>query len=516
MQLSMEQLIKQLKQFYPQGAGGRDDKINITSVCFFTNLTHFISNQILYVGYASELLPNLSLEEQIPMICIEDIPVPEEYRTAKNMLHLPPKTELNAVNDAIVELFREEALEKEFMEALYQSVFREEDIGKTCDLAKRFIQNPIVVLDNSLKHIAESSNTDLKDVIWIDQRKNGSFISADYIQLLTEQKGYQTDSYSVSPIILPKGKLKNRRIVSHIFLNYRPIGTIVVFEVERKFKELDLKLVKVLAEVLAVNMRNNKFLLYSKGIVYEHLFRDLLEGSISNSVLQERLHSQNLHIDEDIYVIVVDISEFDQTYKTLQYFRNALDDIIENGKSILYENYCVIIVMRKKGVYLSAKEINNLNNFCKKQKFSAGISKCFHDIALLRNGFVQAVTAFNLNRDREREHQLSSYVDYTLEHILTIASEQADLKQFCEESLLKLLEYDSVNQTDFADCLHEFLSQERNLAHTALALHIHRNTLIYRVNKIQEILEHDLEDPNYRFRLLLSFHILEQFKNRNY
>ena len=452
MKLTMEQLRDQLKQFHPQGDGNGTDLISFSSVSF------------------------------------------------------------NEVYDSIAKLLEEDTLEQEFMETLYRSILQEDDIKKTCDRAREFLQNPIVILDNSLKHIAESYETDLQDTIWIDQRKNGNYISADIVQFLAEQTGYKKDHYIMSPVILAKGKLKYRRIVNHIFSNRRPIGTIVVFEVKKTFEELDLKLVKMLSETLALKMKNDEFLLYSKGAAYEHLFQDLLDGTISSSVLYEQIKSNNLTMEDDIYSLVVDISQFDRTYKTLQYFRSVLDDSIENAKSILYNNYIVIVVMRKRGNYLSEQEIGRINAFCKDKRLSAGISRCFHDISLLKNHFEQAVTAIILNFRINKEYKLSSYTDFVIEHMIDIASEKTDLKQFCEQSLLILLEYDTSNGTNFADCLHEYLVQERNLAHTSAALNMHRNTLIYRVNKIQEILEHDLKDANYRFSLLLSFKILDQIK----
>jgi sugar diacid utilization regulator len=516
MQLTMERLLNQLKQFRPQWDGTGVDLISISSICFFTKNTRYNSNEILYIGHASDLLPEFSFEIEIPIVCIEDIPIPEQYLVQKAVLRLPSKTDLHAVYNSIVELLKEGDTEKEFMEALYRSILRDDDIQKICDLAKEFLHNPIVVLDNSLKHIAESSETKVKAAIWIDQRKNGSYISTDYVQVLAEQAGYKKDHYSTSPVLLPKGKLKYRRIISHIFLNHHPIGTIVIFEVQRNIQEVDLKIAKMLSEVLTLKMKNDEFLLYSKGVVYEHLFQDLLDETITSSVLYERIKSHHLTIEEDIYVLAVDISEFDRTYKTLQYFRSVMDEIIEKGKSILYNNYIVIVVMCKDGIYLSGNEISKMNTFCKEKKLSAGISRCFHDISMLKTHFEQAITALNLNYRINKECRLSSYVEFTTEHMITIASEKTDLIQFCEEGLLKLMKYDASNHMNLAECLHEFLVQERNLAHTALALHMHRNTLIYRVNKIQEIMQHDLDDSNYRFNLLLSFKIIALLKNLDY
>ena len=44
---------------------------------------------------------------------------------------------------------------------------------------------------------------------------------------------------------------------------------------------------------------------------------------------------------------------------------------------------------------------------------------------------------------------------------------------------------------------------------TAKRMHMHRNSIIYRLQKIQDVLELDLDDPDVRLRLMISFRILE-------
>ncbi|WP_411680568.1 PucR family transcriptional regulator [Clostridium thailandense] len=510
MQITIDKLLKQLENFQPICRTMKNNSFSITSVCFFTKDTNFTNTEFLYIGYASELLSENSFKDPILMICIEDIPISENFRNLREiyLIRLLADTNILSVYNTINTLFDEDILIKSFTEKLYQSIVLDFDIQAICDLAATFLQNPLVVLDNSLKHIGISSDVELEDHIWMDQQKNGNFISEHSIGLITKQTEYKKDYYSTEPVILPKGELKYPRIINHIFVNHKPVGTIVIFEVHKKFKNMDLYFAKMISDVLSLRMKNDSFVLYSKGVIYEHIFYDLLNETISSSVLYERIQSQNLNIKDDIYVIAIDISEFDQTYKTLQYFRSLLDEIIRDGKSVIYENYIVVIIMRKSNTYLSELEINEINNFCGKKKLYAGISKCFHDVSKLKFYFEQAITSLQLNRKLRKVHKLSFYEEFTTDHMIDIAFKNIDLKQFCDESLLKLIEYDKFNNTTFASSLYEFLIHERNLAHTAKALHMHRNTLIYRINKIQEITNHDLENSNYRFRLLLSFKIL--------
>ena len=54
-----------------------------------------------------------------------------------------------------------------------------------------------------------------------------------------------------------------------------------------------------------------------------------------------------------------------------------------------------------------------------------------------------------------------------------------------------------------------YLINERNISRTAKLLYMHRNSVIYRIAKIRYLLDVDLDDPDVRLRLFMSFKILE-------
>ena len=70
-----------------------------------------------------------------------------------------------------------------------------------------------------------------------------------------------------------------------------------------------------------------------------------------------------------------------------------------------------------------------------------------------------------------------------------------------------LRRHDQEKGTQYFETLRVYLLQERNVPRTAQALIIHRTTLLYRLEKIQALIQTDLEDPGQRLYLLLSFWI---------
>ena len=99
--------------------------------------------------------------------------------------------------------------------------------------------------------------------------------------------------------------------------------------------------------------------------------------------------------------------------------------------------------------------------------------------------------------------------DYILQHMLAICSENYSLQSFCNSALLKLMHYDKQNGTNFNWTLFHYVMKFRNPSELSAVLKIHRNTLYYRLEKIEEILGIDLQNMDTVYSLYLSYKILE-------
>lgn len=69
----------------------------------------------------------------------------------------------------------------------------------------------------------------------------------------------------------------------------------------------------------------------------------------------------------------------------------------------------------------------------------------------------------------------------------------------------KLSEEDRGNGTNHLDIFWQYLICERNATMVADRLHMHRNTVLYRMDKIQKRFDLDLTDPNVREKMILDF-----------
>ncbi|EOL44693.1 hypothetical protein RV11_GL002442 [Enterococcus phoeniculicola] len=98
--------------------------------------------------------------------------------------------------------------------------------------------------------------------------------------------------------------------------------------------------------------------------------------------------------------------------------------------------------------------------------------------------------------------------DFYLETFLSkqIPEKEADL--FTSHFLHKLIDYDEKNGSDLLETLEVYLDNHLNIASTSRELYIHRNTLLYRIERMKDILGMDITDKKHTFalQLALKFH----------
>ncbi|MFL5706404.1 MAG: PucR family transcriptional regulator, partial [Ktedonobacteraceae bacterium] len=84
---------------------------------------------------------------------------------------------------------------------------------------------------------------------------------------------------------------------------------------------------------------------------------------------------------------------------------------------------------------------------------------------------------------------------------------QNELTEFYQETLGPLLPAANRGDTTLIETLEGFFHCNGNLSETARSMHLHRNSLLYRLGRIEEILGRSLEDSELRLSLQIALKI---------
>ncbi len=103
--------------------------------------------------------------------------------------------------------------------------------------------------------------------------------------------------------------------------------------------------------------------------------------------------------------------------------------------------------------------------------------------------------------------------DLGLYQLLTDLGNNLEAARFFRKTLGKLISYDDSRNAELVQTLDAFFACHGNLSQTAAKLHIHRNTLTYRLEQIAQITQLDLDDPEARFALQLALKLRPVMKS---
>jgi purine catabolism regulator len=139
----------------------------------------------------------------------------------------------------------------------------------------------------------------------------------------------------------------------------------------------------------------------------------------------------------------------------------------------------------------------------------AGISRPAMGLSMLRECYREAKDAVSIANELGDREDTTFYGDLKLfQLLLALKDRNLDhLKRFYLDTLGQLVEHDERKQGDLIRTLNGFFEANGNLAKAAADLDVHRNTLVYRLERISELTEMNLDDADNRLILHLALKI---------
>ena len=137
---------------------------------------------------------------------------------------------------------------------------------------------------------------------------------------------------------------------------------------------------------------------------------------------------------------------------------------------------------------------------------AAGISRPCEGLTDLREAYREAKDAVSIAYELGDHEQTTFYGDLKLYQLLLSLKERnlEQLGRFYEDTLGPLVEHDERKQSDLIRTLNGFFRANGNLAQAAKDLDVHRNTLVYRLDRISELTDLDMNDSDNRLILHLA------------
>ena len=189
--------------------------------------------------------------------------------------------------------------------------------------------------------------------------------------------------------------------------------------------------------------------------------------------------------------------------KKLSYIRNDYF-AVNIGKSVaivFYNKTDLEVEKIMKELYISMnKDFRNLKLFI-------GIGKRVNNLKLLYKGYEEAKNVAKINRLISNNKVHIRYSEMAIYRLLLEMENKEIIKEFHDQTIGDLVVYDKVNNTDYVELLESYFENNCKINETAKSLYLHRNTVNYKISKIEEILDINLDDIGDKSKIYLSLMI---------
>jgi hypothetical protein len=155
----------------------------------------------------------------------------------------------------------------------------------------------------------------------------------------------------------------------------------------------------------------------------------------------------------------------------------------------------MIAAIRKRGIAMAGTYI--------------GVGKVTRSARCIGKSYGQALKLERLQHLRGLEAELAMFDQSGIDRLLLAVPEVQVLKDYYRDSIGPLVEYDRINGTDLTETLNNYFRFSGSVKETADHMFVHRNTVSYKLNKVESILGMKLSDFKTREFLSVGLQVRE-------
>ena len=144
--------------------------------------------------------------------------------------------------------------------------------------------------------------------------------------------------------------------------------------------------------------------------------------------------------------------------------------------------------------------------FAADHRLVAGASAPYFGLRSLQSSYAQAFAALRMGY-AETDRHLVRFADHALDIGMNFIMKELGPERFCPRALIELTQHDH----ELYVALEAYLKANCNSSVAARRLHLQRNSFVYRLEKARKLLGMDLDDPDVRLLLLISFKLIDLY-----
>lgn len=376
------------------------------------------------------------------------------------------------------------------------------------DTAAELLGNPVFVCDLGYKIICYSDHDATYDEFW-EHMKSRSYSIPEQISQIMRTGDFVKIYSSDKPRIGKYPFAEFPFLAARVRDGAQTLGHICVYGCRRPFEDQDQELLILLCKVVSYEMLY-RGLSTPYQIPYYTLLADLLEGSLTDKEeLNMRLNCLELPSLTHMLLAIVSFQS-PMVQAAIFYIREYLMQNLHHSLGIVYKDHIVLLI--PESVLKNHLLEKSLSGYEANIDYKIGISNPIPDLLDLKIYYEQAQNAVRIAEILKLEDRLCLYRRLFVYQILLLAGKETDLRYLCNPAILEMQAYDRQHHTEYLNDLELYLKCGKNISKTAKLACVHKNSMYYRISKLEEKFSLSLSDEDTCFSLQLSLKILQLFE----
>lgn len=377
------------------------------------------------------------------------------------------------------------------------------------DISEHLFSNPVMLVTDAL-HIAAISQTIETSHPDIQFMQKNKYISQHMIQQLTSMSYLEkAESYHTIGFYYPPNYINCTIVLRKFDQNPWGLNIICCYGVNREPSNADLVLLDYLGKyILAAANHQQKLNSQISNRTSSFLY-SLLTDNIENEAELESMAALlqfPINSKYQLYVILPRTP----LESHLRYILTNLEDFLPSFMKLIYQNSVLILDrLADDGTGHERCIMDVLRLLLPSNNAFCGISQVFSDLRLLKDVYTLSWRTAKIGNQLHPKVVYYHFKDYYSYVLLSVTAQRSKLPLLYIEQLDRLMEYDERHHSNNIMLLRVLLESERNITAVSKKMHLHRNSVLYRVDKIEHMLNLPLDDPDVRMHLLLSFKAMD-------
>lgn len=496
-------LIQLISKKIPIETVNVQDVFDIRDVALIDGVQKEYSNNVLYIGYY-EQINSKNLPSQCVLVRTNET---SALKCTESNLALVERDNLFFLMNAaksLVDASRSKGLYAELMDCAAQT----KSITSVLNLAASKLGNSLILLDTDFKVLDFSKVYPIDDPLWKQNIKQG-YCDYEFISAVNELDSIKNAPDTSEPVAVTCYASPMRKLSSKIFHNGQKIGFIMMLEKETALSPAHFEMLRTISAATGDTIARFAPYLLPDSTNYQRLLYDMLIGTPPQKLAPS---IAKLTFSPNMCVLCLKQNQYLGQKHLKERVAQTLKSLLLGTQLTFHDNGIAALVPLENAPGISPEQLSCLDDFAKAEFLRIGISNTFFRIENFARQYIQACHAIELDQHLQGGHNVCCYIDYEFFDMLSTVKDTSSLESFCHPALTLLKKYDHDNDMDLYHTLNVYLSCGCSIKLTAEKLFIHRNSLSYRLKRIAELTQADLEDSNTRFLLEMSYRI-DHFTN---